>query len=58
MLADLQTSVLPSDALKPAIKNTFFVKEQRWARSDAFVEPDDEQVALNSTADYLKDYLA
>lgn len=52
VMNDLNSTDVTQEALKPAMKNSFFIKEQRWAGADSFIEPDDEQ-AIGSTADYL-----
>ena len=55
-LTDVNSRVLPSDALKPEVKKAFFIKEQRWALNE-FIEPDDEAAAGKQSADYLRDYM-
>ena len=55
-LTDVNSRVLPSEALRPEVKKAFFIKEQRWALNE-FVEPDDEQATEKKTAEYLRDYM-
>ena len=54
---DVNSKHMPSEALKPAIKSSFFIKEQRWANPVEFVEPDDEQMKDHETGAHLMDYI-
>ena len=54
---DVNSKLQPSQAIKPAIKDAFFVKEQRMVNPDTFVEPDDEQLKNTETGKHLEDYL-
>ena len=56
LMADINSKELPSEALKPAIKNNFYIKEQRYNTND-FVEPDDEQNKNKQTGKHLEEYI-
>ena len=53
---DVTKQVKPTQAIKSAIKNSFYIKEQRLVNLD-FVEPDDDQEVNKETARFLVDYL-
>ena len=53
---DCNSKIGPQHTIKPAIKNAFFVKEQRMADPD-FIEPDDDQVKDKEAASLLVEYL-
>ena len=56
---DVNSKQYPSEAMKPAMKNLFFINEQRWNDQNGFVEPDDESLeGLDTfTGNYLVDYI-
>lgn len=56
-MADVNQKELPSETFKPSIKNSFFIKEQRWANPVDFVEPDDETIKHRNTGSHLIDYI-
>lgn len=43
--------------MKPAIKEAFYIKEQRWNDAEKFVEPDDEIYKNKDTCSHVADYL-
>ena len=53
---DVSSKVQPQDALKPAIKDAFYIKEQRWVKPE-FVEPDDEVNKYRETGRHVMDYM-
>ena len=53
---DCSSKIGPQYAIKPALKNSFFVKEQRLSDPD-FIEPDDELFAHKEAAQVLEGYL-
>ena len=58
VMMDVNAKALPSDKIKPALKNSFFVNEQRYNQANDFVEPDDEYESKGRlAADYLNDYI-
>ena len=56
VLHDVSSKVSPLHTVKPAIKNSFYIKEQRW-NDEEFVEPDDEAKQNKETVSHVVDYL-
>ena len=55
-LDDVNSKQSPHKAIKPKIKNSFYVKEQRFVEKD-FVEPDDDVNQTKDTGHHVIDYL-
>lgn len=53
---DVTRRVGPQDTIKAAIKDSFYVKEQRWFDPD-FVEPDDEVFKSKEAVQFVVNYL-
>ena len=53
---DVNAKVGAQAALKPAIKNAFYIEEQRWASTN-FVEPEDEAMKDKETGKHVVDYM-
>ena len=56
MKSDVNSKVGPQHTLKPSIKNSFYIKEQRYLDPD-FVEPDDPSLKYKETGNHLIDYM-
>ena len=54
---EVSNKVGPANALKPAIKNAFYIKEQRFLDPEKFVEPDDASMKYKETGTHLIDYM-
>ena len=54
---DVTSVQQPSEAIKPALKKSFFIKEQRWTNPVEFVEPDDEANKDKEAGAHLVDYI-
>lgn len=39
------------------MKNSFFIKEQRWANPAEFIEPDDEAIKDREAGKHLVEYI-
>ena len=57
LLHDVNSKQMPSEAVKPAIKSSFFIKEQRWKNPLEFVEPDDEALKSRDAGKHLQEYM-
>ena len=55
-VTEINDQVQPQHAIKPAIKNSFYIKEQRRVMQH-FVEPDDEANLTRETGQHIIDYL-
>lgn len=53
---DINSKQLPPQAIKPKIKDAFYIKEQRWVNPE-FVEPDDEVNKFRETGKHVMDYI-
>lgn len=53
---EVNSKLGPSHAIKPAIKNSFYINEQRQYIPQ-FVEPDDEANKRTETGKHVMDYL-
>ena len=53
---EVNSKVGPQHAIKPAIKNSFYINEQRHY-INTFVEPDDEANKRTETGKHVMDYL-
>ncbi len=53
---DVNSKTSPHMAIKPAIKSSFYIQEQRQADQD-FVEPDDEVNKQRQAGEYIIDYM-
>ena len=53
---DVNCKLDPAESLKPAIKKSFFIKEQKWNDPD-FVDPDDESMAKEPASKHLMSYI-
>ena len=47
----------PQEAVRPAMKSNFFIKEQKWANPAEFIEPDDEACKASAAGKHLEDYI-
>ena len=52
-LHDVTSMQQPSEAIKPALKSAFFIKEQRWTNPLEFIEPDDEALQDREAGKHL-----
>ena len=56
MKHDINSKISPNMTIKPAIKNSFYINEQRQVDRD-FIEPDDEVKKFRQAGEYITDYI-